>query len=59
MSLSVVIAVMTRLLFLPFAARGFVTVARATRFDLAVAGGQVEFDSAFTRAAFARLFDVV
>ena len=29
------------------------------RFDGAVAGGRVEFDSAVTRAAFAGLFDVV
>ena len=43
-------------LVLPSAACGFVTVARATRFDGAVAGGRVEFDSAVSRAAFAGLF---
>ena len=41
------------------AAWGFVTVARAARFDWAVAGGRVEFGSAVTRAAFADLFYVV
>ena len=45
-------------LALPSAARGFVTVARVTRFDGAVAGRRVEFDSAATRAAFAGLFYV-
>ena len=43
-------------LALSSAARGFVTVARATLFDRAIAGGRVELDSTVTRAAFAGLF---
>ena len=43
-------------LALSSAARGFVTVARATRFDRAIAGGRVELDSTVARAAFAGFF---
>ena len=46
-------------LALSSAAHGFVTVARATRFDGAIAGGRVELDSTVARAAFVGLLDVV
>ena len=46
-------------LSLSSSARGFVTVARATRFDRAIAGGRVKLDSTVARAAFAGLFDVI